>query len=77
MWAAGLSMLIAGVEVTDATFAKVVKGSKLDRLVYVLRGLGWPVKSHVAASVNGICDESKLCYYIGDEDNYVILEGEA
>ena len=72
-----LSMLIAGVAVTDATFAQVVKGGKLDRLVYVLRGLGWPVKSHVAPSINGICDESKLSYFIGDDDKDVILEGEA
>lgn len=72
-----LSMLIAGVAVTDATFAQVHTGSKLDRLVYVLRGLGWPVKSHIAASVNGISDESKLSYYIGQKDKDVILEGEA
>lgn len=70
-----LSMLIAGIELTNATFKKLSAG-KLDRLVYVLRGLGWPVMSHVAPSVDEKSDESKLSYFIGDADKRVILEGE-
>lgn len=72
-----LSMLIAGVLVTEATFKNAIGEGKIDRLIYVLRGLGWPVKSLVAASVNDIFDESKLAYFIGDADKQTILEGDA
>lgn len=72
-----LSMLIAGVHVTEKSFETHVGDDKLDRLIYVLRGLGWPVKSHIAESVNGIIDESKLSYFIADADKRTILEGDA
>lgn len=72
-----LSMLIAGAQVTAETFDTNISEDKLDRLIYVLRGLGWPVKSHVAASVNDVSDESKLSYFIADADKRTILGGDA
>jgi hypothetical protein len=72
-----LSMLIAGVQLTTATAKNVIGEEKLDRLIYVLRGLGWPVKSHVAASCNDVIDESTLSYFISDADKRTILESDA
>lgn len=72
-----LSMLIAGVQVTEEIFETNIGEDKIDRLIYVLRGLGWPVKSHVALSLNDVSDESTLSYFISDADKRIILEGDA
>jgi hypothetical protein len=69
-----LSMLIAGVTVTLESFRAVSKCAKLEVLIWTLRGLGWPIKSHVAPSVNGVADASKLSYYISDAGKRMILE---
>lgn len=69
-----LSMLIAGVEVSELAFQSVHKRARLQVLISTLRGLGWPIKSHVASSVDGVADETKLSYFIGDSDKHMILE---
>lgn len=71
-----LSMLIAGMLLTETTLNGAIGEGRLDRLIYVLRGLGWPIKSYVATSVSDVIDESKLSYFIEDIDKRNILGGD-
>jgi hypothetical protein len=61
-----LSMLIAGLEVTQDSFGASCGHAHLDVLIYVLRGLGWSIGSHPVQKSESDPFATKLSYFMSD-----------
>jgi hypothetical protein len=69
-----LAKFIAGHHLTQATVTAGHSPVNLANVVYVLRGLGWPIKCHAAMDYQGDEPIETLSYFLDPEYVSLILE---